>query len=105
MFPSLDSPRLAVWQVYDPRLDRAIAIKVMREGFTERFEREAKTIASINHPHVCTLHDVGPNYLVMEYIDGRPIKGPRALKDVLRLGRQICDGLETDAASAPGTRV
>ena len=75
-----------------PRLDRMVAIKI--------FEREARTIASLNHPHICTLHDVGENYLVMEYIEGAPVGGPLPLQEVLRLGAQIADAL--DAAHRKG---
>ncbi len=58
----------AVYRARDTRLDRTVAIKTVEGRFSERFEREAKTIASLNHPHICTLFDVGENYLVMEYI-------------------------------------
>ena len=60
-----------VWKARDTRLDRVVAIKVSKEKFSERFEREARAVAALNHPHICTLHDVGPNYLVMEYIEGQ----------------------------------
>ena len=59
-----------VYRARDTRLDRAVAVKVCAEQFSERFEREARAIAGLNHTHICTLHDVGPNYLVMEYIEG-----------------------------------
>ena len=65
-----------VWKARDTRLDRIVAIKVIDGYFSERFEREAKTIAGLNHPHICTLFDVGENYLVMEFIDGKPLEGP-----------------------------
>jgi serine/threonine protein kinase len=51
-------------------------IKVSTARFSERFEREARVIASLNHPNICQLYDVGPNYLVMEFVDGAPLKGP-----------------------------
>src|SRR5579864_4632845 len=54
-----------VYKARDTRLDRIVAVKVSREQFSERFEREARTVAALNHPNVCTLYDVGPNYLVM----------------------------------------
>jgi serine/threonine protein kinase len=60
-----------VWKARDTRLDRIVA-KVVKEKFSERFEREARVVAALNHPHICTLHDVGPNYLVMEYVEGTP---------------------------------
>ncbi|MEP7365003.1 MAG: protein kinase [Acidobacteriota bacterium] len=90
----------AVWKARDTRLDRTVAIKTIEGKFTERFEREAKTIASLNHPHVCTLFDVGDNYLVMEYIEGAPLKGPLPVVEVARLGAQIADAL--DAAHRKG---
>ena len=90
----------AVWKARDTRLDRTVAIKTVEGRFSERFEREAKTIASLNHPHICTLHDVGENYLVMEFIDGEPVKGPLPVAEVLRLGAQIADAL--DAAHRKG---
>ena len=52
-----------VWKAHDPRLNRDVAIKVSAAQFSERFEREAKAIAALNHPNICTLYDVGPNYL------------------------------------------
>jgi len=89
-----------VWKARDTRLDRTVAIKTIEGKFTERFEREAKTIASLNHPRICTLFDVGENYLVMEYIDGTPLKGPLPVSEVVRLGPQIADAL--DAAHRKG---
>ena len=74
--------------------------KTIQGRFSERFEREAKTIASLNHPNICTLHDVGPDYLVMEYIEGRPLEGPLLLPEVIRLGSQIAEAL--DAAHRKG---
>ncbi len=65
-----------VWKAKDTRLDRQVAVKFASERFSERFEREARAVASLNHPHVCTLYDVGPDYLVMELIDGQPLTGP-----------------------------
>ena len=57
-----------VYKARDTRLDRIVAVKVSKEQFTERFEREARTVAALNHPNIGTLYDVGPNYLVMEYV-------------------------------------
>ncbi len=90
----------AVWKARDTRLDRTVAIKTIEGKFTERFEREAKSIASLNHPHICTLHDVGDNYLVMEFIDGQPVKGPLPVAEVVRLGAQIAEAI--DAAHRKG---
>src|ERR1700745_2950895 len=58
------------WKARDTRLGREVAIKISAEQFSERFEREARAIAALNHPNVCTLYDVGPNYLVMELVEG-----------------------------------
>ena len=59
-----------VWKARDSRLNRLVAIKASHSRFSERFEREARAIAAVNHPHVCSLYDVGPDYLVMEYVEG-----------------------------------
>jgi tRNA A-37 threonylcarbamoyl transferase component Bud32 len=84
-----------VYKARDTRLDRLVAIKTSKEQFTERFEREARAVAALNHPNICTLHDVGPNYLVMEYIEGPPLKGPLPLDQALAFAGQICDALHT----------
>jgi Tol biopolymer transport system component/predicted Ser/Thr protein kinase len=89
-----------VYKARDTRLDRTVAIKISAEQFTERFEREARAIAQLNHPNICTLHDVGPNYLVMEFVDGRPLHGPLPVATVLAYASQICDAL--DAAHCSG---
>ena len=83
-----------VYKARDTRLDRIVAIKVSKEQFSERFEREARAIAALNHPNICTLHDVGPNYLVMEYIDGPTLAGPIPLAEALPIARQIAEALE-----------
>ena len=83
-----------VYKARDTRLDRIVAIKISNERFTERFEQEARAVAALNHPNICTLHDVGPNYLVMEYIEGESPKGPMPLDEALRIARQITDALE-----------
>src|SRR5438046_8587793 len=62
-----------LYRARDPRLNRDVAIKVSAAQFSERFEREAEAIAALNHPNICQIYDVGPSYLVMEYIDGVPI--------------------------------
>jgi eukaryotic-like serine/threonine-protein kinase len=83
-----------VYKARDTRLDRIVAIKISNERFTERFELEARAVAALNHPNICTLHDVGPNYLVMEYIEGESPKGPMPLEEALRIARQIAEALE-----------
>ncbi len=89
-----------VYKARDTRLDRIVAIKTSRLEFSERFEREARAVAALNHSNICTLHDVGPNYLVMEYIEGAPLKGPLPLDQALNYAVQICDAL--DAAHKKG---
>jgi eukaryotic-like serine/threonine-protein kinase len=63
----------AVYRAVDTRLNRSVAIKVVDEAFSERFQHEARAISSLNHPAVCTLYDVGDNYLVMELIEGETL--------------------------------
>jgi Tol biopolymer transport system component len=98
-----------VYRARDTRLDRTVAIKVLpthladRSELRERFEREARTIASLNHPHICTLHDIGQqdgiDYLVMEYLEGetlahRLLKGSLPLEQVLQYAIEISDALD-----------
>ena len=83
-----------VFKARDTRLDRIVAIKTSKIEFSERFEREARAVAALNHPHICQLYDVGPNYLVMEYIEGAPLKGPLPLDQALKYAAQICDALD-----------
>src|SRR5438034_11804636 len=78
-----------VWKALDTRLDRSVAIKTSKAEFSERFAREAKAIAALNHPHICHLHDVGPDYLVMEYVEGSPLKGPLAVDKAVEYAGQI----------------
>ena len=89
-----------VYKARDTRLDRIVAIKVAKEQFTERFEREARAVAALNHPHICQLYDVGPNYLVMELVEGAPLKGPLPLDKAIEYAGQILDAL--DAAHKKG---
>jgi predicted Ser/Thr protein kinase len=84
-----------VYKAIDTRLGRPVAVKVSRAGFTGRFRREARAVAALNHPHICTLYDLGPNYLVMEYVEGTPIKGPMPLPQALRVAIEIADALDT----------
>src|SRR6202023_2444724 len=98
-----------IYKARDTRLNRIVAIKVLpahladRSESRERFEREARTIASLNHPHICTLHDIGQqdgiDFLVMEYLEGetlaqRLVKGPLPLEQVLRYAIEIGDALD-----------
>src|SRR5271168_1291590 len=94
-----------VYKARDARLDRSVAIKLSKAEFSERFEREARAVAALNHPHICQLYDVvisqnAPNYLVMEFIEGTPLKGPLPLEQALKYAAQICDAL--DAAHKKG---
>jgi eukaryotic-like serine/threonine-protein kinase len=98
-----------VYRARDTRLDRTVAVKVLPEHLSsdstqrQRFDREARTISSLNHPNICLLFDVGTqdgtSYLVMEYLEGETLadrlrKGPLPLEQVLKYGIEICDGLE-----------
>jgi serine/threonine protein kinase len=98
-----------VYKARDTRLDRIVAIKVLpahladRPDLRERFEREARTIASLNHPHICTLHDIGhqdgTDFLVMEYLEGetlaqRLMKSPLPLDRALQYAIEIADALD-----------
>ena len=82
------------WKARDTRLGRVVAIKVSTQQFSERFEREARAIAALNHPHICTLYDVGPNYLVMEFVEGVPLKGPLPAEKAVEHAGQILDALD-----------
>ena len=98
-----------VYRARDTRLGRDVAVKVLPQHLSSnsevraRFEREAKTVSSLNHPHICTLFDVGregsTDYLVMELVDGETLavrlaKGPMSVDDVLKIGGQIADALD-----------
>src|SRR5438309_10722936 len=98
-----------VYRARDTRLDRIVAVKVLsdhlagRAELRERFDREARTVASLNHPHICTLHDIGhqdgADYLVMEYLEGETLaerlkKGPPPLAQVLQYAIEISDALD-----------
>src|SRR5215472_17549096 len=98
-----------VYRARDTRLERTVAIKILPPQFStdpvrkQRFEREAKTISSLNHPHICVLYDVGnqngTDYLVMEYVEGQTLasrlgKGLLPLEQVLKYGTQIADALD-----------
>src|SRR5262249_3572112 len=98
-----------VYRAKDTRLERTVAIKILPAQFSadpvrkQRFEREAKTISSLNHPHICVLYDVGhqdgTDYLVLECVEGETLakrleKGPLPLEQVLKIGAQIADALD-----------
>jgi len=88
-----------VFRAIDTRLGRAVAIKTTHEQFNARFEREARAISSLNHPNICILHDIGPNYLVMELVEGETIAarlkgGPLPVEEAIRYARQIAAALE-----------
>jgi Tol biopolymer transport system component/predicted Ser/Thr protein kinase len=83
-----------VYKAHDPRTGRDVAVKVSAEQFSERFDREVRVVAALNHPNICTLYDVGPNYLVMEFIEGESPQGPLPLETVLNYARQMAAALE-----------
>src|SRR5262252_2293864 len=83
-----------VYKARDTRLGREVATKISAERFSERFEREARAIASLNHPNICQLYDVGDNYIVMELVEGEAPKGPLPLDTALNYAHQIADALE-----------
>jgi Tol biopolymer transport system component len=87
-----------VYRAHDTRLGRSVALKFTNAGFGTGAEREARAVAALNHPNICTLHDVGPNYLVMELVEGPTLaeriqKGPIPLEEALAIARQIADGV------------
>jgi eukaryotic-like serine/threonine-protein kinase len=88
-----------VYKAHDTRLGRDVAIKVSTLAFNERFEREGRAVAALNHPNICQLYDVGAlpsgvGFLVMEHIEGERLTGPMPLDDALRVARQIALALE-----------
>ena len=87
-----------VFRAVDTRLGRPVAIKFAHEQFSARFEREARAISSLNHPNICTLYDIGPNYLVMELLEGDTLaarlkNGPLPVEQTLHYARQIAAAL------------
>src|SRR2546422_2562687 len=88
-----------VYRALDSRVGREVAIKVSAQRFSERFEREVRVIASLNHPNICTLFDVGPDYLVMELIEGPTLadrlrEGAIPFEEAMTIARQMADALE-----------
>ncbi len=98
----------AVYRARDPRMGREVAIKVAAERFSERFSREVRAVAALNHPNICQVYDVGPNYLVMELVEGDCPKGPTAAgrgaahraPDRGRVGRGAREGDRTPRSEA-----
>jgi eukaryotic-like serine/threonine-protein kinase len=84
-----------VWKARDTRLERVVAVKRLKERASTRFTQEARAIAALNHLHICQIHDIGPDYLVLEYIEGQPLKGPQAVDTAVRLATQIADALDS----------
>jgi serine/threonine protein kinase len=82
-----------VYKARDTRLDRIVAIKTIKTENNSRFRQEARAIAALNHPHICQIYDVGPDYLVMEFIEGQPLRGPVPLEDSIRLAIQMAGAL------------
>ena len=83
-----------VYRARDTRLGRTVALKLSKIQFTDRFEREARAAAALNHPNICQLHDIGPNYLVLEFVEGSPLKGPIPVERAVQYATQILDALE-----------
>src|ERR1700723_4596841 len=98
-----------VYSARDTRLDRVVAIKVLPHHLSsdpdlkQRFDREARAISSLNHPRICTLHDVGHqdgvDFLVMKYLEGESLadrlrRGPLPLKETLKIGMEVCEALD-----------
>src|SRR5260370_18395883 len=82
-----------VWKARDTRLDRIVAVKFSPDHFSERFQREAHAIAALNHPNIAHIYDIGENYLVMEFIEGEPVRPPEGVRKLLDIALQIADGL------------
>lgn len=83
-----------VWKARDTRLDRIVAIKKLKAQHLGRFEKEGRAIAALNHPHICQIYDVGPDYLVLEYIEGHPLRGPLRPEQAVSVAIQIASALE-----------
>jgi serine/threonine-protein kinase len=82
-----------VWKALDTRVDRVVAIKRLKAEHAERFMREARAIAALNHPRICQLYDLGSDYLVMEYVEGKPLEGPLPVDEAKTLATQIAEAL------------
>lgn len=88
-----------VWKARDTRLDRTVAIKFSSERFNDRFQREARAVAALNHPNICQLYDVGPDYLVLEYVEGTPVAPVDSPRKLLDIAVQIADGMSAAHAA------
>jgi serine/threonine protein kinase len=88
-----------VYRAQDTRLNRIVALKIARSGFSERFQREAQVISSFSHPKICTLFDIGHadglDYFVMEHLEGETLRGPVPPDRLLRYAAEIAEGLDT----------
>ena len=89
-----------VYRARDTRLHRDVAVKVLPDAFAadpdrvRRFQQEARAVAALSHPHICQIFDVGPDYLVLEYVEGTPLRGPLPERDVIQLALQIASALQ-----------
>jgi serine/threonine protein kinase len=83
-----------VFRARDKRLDRMVAVKIARDRFSDRFAQEARAIAALNNAHIATLYDIGPDYLVMEYVEGETLRCPLPLPRALQYAREILLALE-----------
>ena len=83
-----------VWKARDTRLNRIVAIKQIKGRHSTRFQQEARAIAALNHPNICQIFDVGPDYLVLEFVEGAPLKGPMSAEQALPLAQQIVSALD-----------
>ena len=93
--------RFEVWKARDLRLDRIVALKRLKAEHSARFEKEARAIAALNHPHICALYDIGPDYLVMEYVEGAPVSGPIPVGRAVKLAIQIAAARQISGGSLP----
>ena len=89
-----------VWKARDTRLDRIVALKCLKNACTARFQQEAHALAALSQPHICQIFDVGPDYLILEFVDGAPLKGPMSVEEAVPLALQVASAL--DAAHRRG---
>ena len=84
-----------VWKARDTRLNHLVAIKQIKAEHNARSQQDARAIAALNHPAICQIYDIGPDYLVLEYIEGRPLRGPLAPAEALAIALPIAQALQT----------